>query len=128
VVCKDKRLSVALRNSAGAAGNFLSPISTLSSNAFKTVMDIDTLGSYNTLKATLPHLLTSATKNPNTGVNPSTGGRIIFISVTFHYTGMPLQTHAAAAKAGVDAISAGAALEFGPFGVTSNVITPGPSK
>lgn len=41
---------------------------------------------------------------------------------------MPLQTHAAAAKAGVDAIMAGAALEFGPFGVTSNVITPGPSK
>jgi len=39
---------------------------------------------------------------------------------------MPLQGHAAAAKAGVDAISATAALEFGPHGITSNVITPGP--
>lgn len=39
---------------------------------------------------------------------------------------MPLQGHAAAAKAGVDAISATAALEYGPRGITSNVITPGP--
>ncbi len=31
--------------SAGAAGNFLSPISGLSANAFKTVLDIDTVGS-----------------------------------------------------------------------------------
>ncbi|EHL01119.1 putative Peroxisomal 2,4-dienoyl-CoA reductase SPS19 [Glarea lozoyensis 74030] len=82
---------------AGAAGNFLSPIAGLSANAFKTVMDIDTLG-----------------------------GRILFISAAFHYTGMPLQTHAAAAKAGVDAIMAGTALEYGPYGITSNVITPGP--
>jgi peroxisomal 2,4-dienoyl-CoA reductase len=90
-------------------------------------MDIDTFGSYNTLRATLPHLLTSVKKNPNTGTNESTGGRILFISASFHYTGMPLQTHAAAAKAGVDAIMAGAALEYGPYGITSNVITPGPS-
>lgn len=32
---------------AGAAGNFLCPASSLSSNAFKTVMDIDTLGTFN---------------------------------------------------------------------------------
>jgi NAD(P)-dependent dehydrogenase (short-subunit alcohol dehydrogenase family) len=47
-------------NSAGAAGNFLAPISQLSSNAFRTVMEIDVLGSYNTLKATLPYLRESA--------------------------------------------------------------------
>jgi 2,4-dienoyl-CoA reductase [(3E)-enoyl-CoA-producing], peroxisomal len=39
---------------------------------------------------------------------------------------MPLQAHAAAAKAGIDALSATAAIEYGPRGVTSNVITPGP--
>lgn len=33
---------------AGAAGNFLCPASALSFNAFKTVMDIDTLGTFNT--------------------------------------------------------------------------------
>ncbi|KAF4627766.1 hypothetical protein G7Y89_g10389 [Cudoniella acicularis] len=111
---------------AGAAGNFLAPISGLSANAFKTVIDIDTIGSYNTLKATLPQLLISAKKNPNTGTNTSTGGRIIFISASFHYTGMPLQAHASVAKAGVDALSANVALEYGPLGITSNIITPGP--
>lgn len=111
---------------AGAAGNFISPISGLSSNAFKTVIDIDTIGSFNTLKATVPELVKSAKKNPNTGTNPSTGGRIIFISATFHLTGMPLQAHAAVAKAGVDALSASTALEYGPRGITSNIITPGP--
>ncbi|ATZ46139.1 Bcsps19 [Botrytis cinerea B05.10] len=111
---------------AGAAGNFISPLEGLSSNAFRTVLEIDTLGSFNTLKATLPHLIKSASAHPNKASNPNTGGRIIFISATFHFTGMALQGHAAAAKAGVDAISATAALEYGPRGITSNVITPGP--
>lgn len=51
-----------VQSSAGAAGNFLATINQLSVNAFKSVMDIDVLGSYNTLKATLPHLLESASK------------------------------------------------------------------
>lgn len=111
---------------AGAAGNFLSSIAGLSANAFKTVIDIDTIGSFNTLKATLPHLLESARRNPNTGANPSTGGRIIFVSASFHFKGMALQAHVSVAKAGVDALSATAAIEYGPRGMTSNIITPGP--
>ena len=39
---------------------------------------------------------------------------------------MPLQSHVAVAKAGVDALSGTAAIEYGPRGVTSNIITPGP--
>ena len=54
------------------------------------------------------------------------GGRIIFVSATLHYTGTPLQTHVNVAKAGVDALSTNVALEFGPRGITSNVIAPGP--
>ncbi|CZT14783.1 probable reductases with broad range of substrate specificities [Ramularia collo-cygni] len=113
---------------AGAAGNFLAPISQLSANAFRTVLEIDTLGSYNTVKAVMPHLVESAKKNPNTGRQQAagTGGRIIFVSASFHYTGSPLQAHAAAAKAGVDQIAHAVAIEYGPLGVTSNVITPGP--
>lgn len=36
--------------SSGAAGNFLCPASALSFNAFKTVIDIDTIGTFNTSK------------------------------------------------------------------------------
>lgn len=53
--------------SAGAAGNFLAPINQLSTNAFKSVMDIDVLGSYNTLKATLPHIVSSAISHKSDG-------------------------------------------------------------
>jgi peroxisomal 2,4-dienoyl-CoA reductase len=99
--------------SAGAAGNFVAPIDGMSSNAFKTVMDIDVLGTYNTIKATIPHLLRSSSP------------RIIAISATFHYAGMPFQAHVSAAKASVDSLIASVALEYGPRGVTSNVIAPG---
>lgn len=113
---------------AGAAGNFLAPMEQLSSNAFKTVMDIDALGSFNTAKAVLPYLKESAGKNKNTGsISPTgTGGRLIFISAAFHYRGSPLQAHVMAAKAAVDQISSSVCIEYGPYGITSNVITPGP--
>ncbi|CZR65928.1 probable reductases with broad range of substrate specificities [Phialocephala subalpina] len=113
---------------AGAAGNFLAPITQLSTNAFKSVIDIDVLGSYNTLKATIPHLIKSADAHRTDGVNTpvgGTGGRIIFISATIQYTGVPLQTHLGAAKSAVDSLSGSIALEMGPRGVTSNVICPG---
>lgn len=88
-------------------------------------MEIDVLGTYNTVKATIPYLIESAKRNPNPSTNGLTGGRIIYVSATFHYTGMPMQAHVAAAKASVDSISSSVALEFGPYGVTSNVIAPG---
>jgi peroxisomal 2,4-dienoyl-CoA reductase len=53
--------------SAGAAGNFLAPKNQISSNAFKSVMDIDVLGSWNTIKATMQYLLESAAKHKTDG-------------------------------------------------------------
>lgn len=96
----------------GAAGNFLAPISGLSSNAFRTVVEIDTIGTYNTVKATLNHVR-------------ATRGSYIHISATLQYRGTPFQAHVAAAKAGVDGISRVLAVEEGPRGVRSNVIAPG---
>lgn len=94
-------------------------------------MDIDILGSYNVTKLTLPHLVASAKKHNSTSTLPKSpnagpGGRIIYVSATIHYTGLPLQTHVAVAKAGIDALSANVAIEYGPLGVTSNIIAPGP--
>lgn len=98
---------------AGAAGNFLAPIAKLSTNAFKTVIDIDLNGSYNTAKATLPELLKSK-------------GSIVFVSATLHYRGLPFQAHPSAAKAGVDSLMKTLAVEFGPLGIRSNALAPGP--
>lgn len=97
----------------GAAGNFLATIENLSANAFKTVIDIDVLGSYNTFKAAAQELKKSR-------------GRVIFVSATLHYYGTPLQAHVSAAKAAIDALSQSIAVEYGPFGITSNIIAPGP--
>ncbi|KAK4210836.1 hypothetical protein QBC37DRAFT_428079 [Rhypophila decipiens] len=110
----------------GAAGNFIAPISNLSANGFKAVMDIDALGTYNTVKATIQYLVESAAKNPNLAPGDGTsGGRLISVSATFHYTGYPLMAAASAAKAAVDSIMASVALEYGPFGVNANSIAPG---
>jgi len=97
----------------GAAGNFLAPISGLSENAFRTVLEIDTMGTYHTIKATLPHVQASK-------------GSYIHVSATLHYRGTPYQAHVSAAKAGVDALSAVLAVEEGHAGIRSNVIAPGP--
>ncbi|CAE6421408.1 unnamed protein product [Rhizoctonia solani] len=97
----------------GAAGNFLAPIEGVSENGFRTVVEIDTLGTYHTVKATLPYVREQH-------------GAYIMVSATLHYRGSPWQVHVSAAKAGVDAISRVLAVEEGPRGVRSNVIAPGP--
>lgn len=97
---------------AGAAGNFICSTPYLSSNAFKTVIDIDLLGSYNTMKASLPYLKKSK-------------GSFLFVSATLHFQGTPFQSHVGAAKAGIDALSNALSTELGPWGITSNCIAPG---
>lgn len=98
---------------AGAAGNFLSDFNHLSSNAFASVVNIDLLGSFNTVKATFNELK----KNK---------GAVLFVSATLHYYGVPFQVHVGAAKAGVDALSNALAVELGPLGIRSNCVAPGP--
>ena len=48
------------------------------------------------------------------------------ISATLHYHGTPLQIHASAAKAGVDAVTRNLAVEWGRFGIRVCGIAPGP--
>lgn len=98
----------------GAAGNFLAPAAALSPNGFKTVIDIDLLGTFNATKACAEALM--ACKD----------GLVLNISATLHYHGTPLQIHASAAKAGVDAVTKNLAVEWGRFGVRACGIAPGP--
>jgi peroxisomal 2,4-dienoyl-CoA reductase len=53
------------------------------------------------------------------------GGSIINISASLHYLGTLLNSHASAAKAGVDAITKTLGLEWGPKNVRVNGVAPG---
>ncbi len=98
----------------GAAGNFLAPAAALSPNGFRTVIEIDLLGSFHGAKAAFEALRTSGR------------GLLLNISATLHYHGTPLQIHASAAKAGVDAMTRNLAVEWGQFGLRVVGIAPGP--
>ena len=56
----------------------------------------------------------------------SSDGLVLNISATLHYHGTPLQIHASAAKAGVDAVTKNLAVEWGRFGIRACGIAPGP--
>jgi peroxisomal 2,4-dienoyl-CoA reductase len=97
----------------GAAGNFVCLAENLSPNGFGTVVDIDLKGTFNVSKAALPHLRAQ-------------GGSVLNISATLPYLGTIAQSHAAAAKAGVDSLTRVLACEWGPYKIRVNGIAPGP--
>ena len=98
----------------GAAGNFLSEASSLKPKGFKTVMEIDTQGTFNMCHAAYPYL-----KKEDSSV-------IINISATLQYGATWFQVHASAAKSAVDSITRTLALEWGNDGIRVNGIAPGP--
>ncbi|XP_020269967.1 peroxisomal 2,4-dienoyl-CoA reductase-like [Asparagus officinalis] len=105
----------------GAAGNFLISPEDLSPNGFRTVMEIDSIGTYTMCHEALKYLKATA------GIGPSTGGLILNISATLHYTAAWYQIHVSAAKAAVDSITRSLALEWGTdYNIRVNGIAPGP--
>ncbi|NRF67673.1 SDR family oxidoreductase [Aquincola sp. S2] len=98
---------------SGAAGNFLAPALGMSSNGFKTVVDIDLLGSFNVLRAAHEFL-----RKP--------GACVISISASQAFVPTPYQAHVCAAKAGVDMLTRVLAMEWGADGIRINSIVPGP--
>jgi NAD(P)-dependent dehydrogenase (short-subunit alcohol dehydrogenase family) len=97
----------------GAAGNFPAPVLGMSANGFKSVIDIDLLGTFNTCRGGYEYF-----RKP--------GASVISISATHAFTPIALQAHVCAGKAGVDILTKVLALEWGPAGVRVNVISPGP--
>ena len=85
---------------SGAAGNFISPALDMSPNGFKTVIDIDLLGTFNVLRQAHQYL-----RRP--------GASVISISAPQAFNPTIYQAHACAAKAGVDMLTRVLAIEGG---------------
>jgi NAD(P)-dependent dehydrogenase (short-subunit alcohol dehydrogenase family) len=98
---------------SGAAGNFLASVLDMSPNAFKTVIDIDLMGSFYVVRLAHAYL-----QKP--------GACVIQISAGQAFIPTPYQAHVCAAKAGIDMLTQVLALEWGAQGIRINSIVPGP--
>lgn len=98
---------------SGAAGNFVSPALDMSPNGFKTVVDIDLLGTFNVIRQAHQYL-----RRP--------GASIINISAPQSFNPTIYQAHVCAAKAGIDMLTRVLAIEWGADGIRVNSIVPGP--
>ena len=97
-----------------AAGNFPAPVTGMSANGFKSVIDIDLLGTFNTCRAAYEFL-----RKP--------GASVLSISASHATTPIAAQSHVCAAKAGIELLMKTLAIEWGPEGIRANCITPGPT-
>jgi NAD(P)-dependent dehydrogenase (short-subunit alcohol dehydrogenase family) len=97
----------------GAAGNFVAPAETISTNGFRSVLEIDLLGTFNCARTAHTQLA-------------QTGGSLLFVSGGQSYMAFVHQAHVASAKAGVDQLMRTLAAEWGRKGIRVNSIVPGP--
>lgn len=97
---------------SGAAGNFPALAADMSINAFKTVIDIDLMGTIHVMKGAYDFL-----RRP--------GASIINISAPQSYLPYEGQSHVCAAKAGVDQITRTLSMEWGLEGIRVNSVVPG---
>jgi NAD(P)-dependent dehydrogenase (short-subunit alcohol dehydrogenase family) len=97
----------------GAAGNFPAAASEMSANAFRSVVDIDLNGTFNACRASYEHFADD-------------DSTITAISATHSEEAIPFQSHACAAKAGVDSLVRTLSVEWGDDNIRVNAIQPGP--
>lgn len=98
---------------SGAAGNFVAPAAGMSANGFRTVIDIDLIGTFNVLRGCYPYL-----QKP--------GASLMSITAPQGTNPMMFQAHVCAAKAGINMLTKCLAMEWGPEGIRVNAISPGP--
>jgi NAD(P)-dependent dehydrogenase (short-subunit alcohol dehydrogenase family) len=98
---------------SGAAGNFVAPALGISSNGFRTVVEIDLLGTFHVMRAAHQFL-----RKP--------GASLINISADQALRAYVGQVHVCAAKAGIDQVTRVLALEWAADGIRVNSVVPGP--
>lgn len=98
---------------SGAAGNFVAPALGMSPKGFRTVVEIDLVGSFNVLRLAHAYL-----RKP--------GAAVISISAPQAANPTKYQAHVCAAKAGIDMLTRVLAMEWGADGIRVNSIIPGP--
>uniref|UniRef100_A0A1I8JP04 Peroxisomal 2,4-dienoyl-CoA reductase [(3E)-enoyl-CoA-producing] n=1 Tax=Macrostomum lignano TaxID=282301 RepID=A0A1I8JP04_9PLAT len=110
---KFKRLDYLVNS---AAGNFMCPAANLTPNGFRTVIEIDLIGTFNSIRAAFDAWMRDH------------GGVIVNITATLHLAAVPGQAHAGAAKAGIDALTRHLGVEWScrdrPVRVVA--VAPGP--
>ncbi len=86
----------------------------MSESDFSAVIDTNLTATWRMTKRVLP------------GMMKARWGRIVIVSSVGAYVGAPGQANYAASKAGLIGLARSIAREYGPRGITANVVAPGP--
>lgn len=102
------RLDIVIANAGIASG---SPLTTMSEQRWRTMIDVNLTGVFNTFRAVLPRL-----------IEQGAGGRLIATASSVATTGARDAAHYAAAKAGVVALVRSLSFEVAEHGITVNAL------
>jgi NAD(P)-dependent dehydrogenase (short-subunit alcohol dehydrogenase family) len=97
-----------------AAGNFGAPAERMSANAWRSVVNIVLNGTF-----------FCSTEFARRRIARGEGGAILNIGATYAWTGGPVASHSAAAKAGVTNLTQSLAVEWAPDDIRVNCLAPG---
>lgn len=110
VIAKYKRIDVLVNN---AGGQFMAPAENITPKGFKTVLELNALGTWNFVYAVA-----------NKAMIPQRSGKIFSVTLTPH-NGMPGMMHSGAARAAVENMTRTLSVEWARYGITLCALAAG---